>query len=232
LRGILSPLRIDVLEQAAIGMPRDTASEWPAVLQALTGADLRPWLTLAALAALGVFILRGAPLWKTPRLLTAGIVLGVCVAAGWWITGVAADKFEMDLRVQSLTFVAPVARAIFAVTGNHANWLDFGVMSVPGVIVGAFIASRRARDFRWEAYDDHYEMRRHLTGGVLMGFGGVLAGGCTIGQGLSAGSLLAITWPVTVLGMMLGARTGIAIMVEGSLRDFLAHMLARRRPAP
>lgn len=229
LRGVLSPLRIDVLEQAAVQMPGDTSSNLPALAQFLGGEKLRWFVTLAVIAALAWFIFAGGRLLQTPRLVFAGIVLGLAIAAGWWLTGVAVDPFESDIRVQSLTFVAPVARALFAVTGNHANWLDFGVMSVPGVIAGAFIAARSAKEFRWEAYDDHYEMRRHITGGVLMGFGGVLAGGCTIGQGLTAGSLLAVTWPLTVLGMILGARTGIAILVEGSVRDFLANLFRRER---
>ena len=72
-------------------------------------------------------------------------------------------------------------------------------------------------------------MRRHLTGALLMGFGGVLAGGCTIGQGLTAGSLMALTWPITVIGMIAGARLGIAILVEGSLSGFLRERFAARR---
>ena len=62
-------------------------------------------------------------------------------------------------------------------------------------------------------------MRRHLTGAALMGLGGVFAGGCTIGQGLSAGSLLAISMPVALASMLLGARIGIAI-VMGDARDW------------
>jgi uncharacterized membrane protein YedE/YeeE len=61
-------------------------------------------------------------------------------------------------------------------------------------------------------------MRRHLLGAVLMGGGGVLAGGCTIGQGISAGSMMALSWPLAVAGMMIGARIGIAFLVEGSIR--------------
>lgn len=227
LRGVLSPLRIDVLEKAALPMPNDSPGDFSSVLSAAGGIDARWLLTLVACMALAIFVARDKRLLRMPRLITAGIVLGLAVAFGWWITGVLADPFETDIRLQSMTFVAPVARALFAVTGSHANWLDFGVMSVPGVVAGAFAASRKAKEFRWEAYDDHYEMRRHITGGVLMGFGGVLAGGCTIGQGLTAGSLLAVTWPVTVMGMILGARTGIAIMSEGSLRDYLSRLFVR-----
>ena len=74
-------------------------------------------------------------------------------------------------------------------------------------------------EFRWEAFDDHHEMRRHLLGAVLMGGGGILAGGCTIGQGVSAGSMMALSWPLAIAGMMIGARLGIAFLMEGSIRN-------------
>jgi hypothetical protein len=61
-------------------------------------------------------------------------------------------------------------------------------------------------------------MRRHLMGAVLMGFGGIAMGGCTIGQGVTAGSLMALSWPLAIAGMMLGARIGILILMEGSVR--------------
>ena len=54
-----------------------------------------------------------------------------------------------------------------------------------------------------------------------MGGGGVLGGGCTIGQGISAGSVMALSWPISVVGMMIGARIGIAFLMEGSLRGLL-----------
>jgi uncharacterized protein len=66
-----------------------------------------------------------------------------------------------------------------------------------------------------------------------MGVGGILAGGCTIGQGISAGSLLALSWPIAVIGIMLGARIGIAILVDGSPRDIIQRnwmLLARKVP--
>jgi uncharacterized protein len=68
-------------------------------------------------------------------------------------------------------------------------------------------------------------MRRHLLGAVLMGTGGILAGGCTIGQGLTAGSMLALSWPFAVGGMVIGARLGIALLVEGSTRDLIQRKL-------
>jgi uncharacterized membrane protein YedE/YeeE len=102
-----------------------------------------------------------------------------------------------------------------------------------GVIAGAWAAAWFAAELRWEAFDDDHEMRRHLIGACLMGVGGILAGGCTIGQGITAGSMLALSWPIAVGGMVLGARIGIAILVDGSPRDLIHRnwmLLARKAP--
>lgn len=218
LRGVLAPLRIDILEQFYISMPGGAAAELPALAAWFAGIDIRAFTAGVLVLLLGGWPLLDARLRKSRRLLFAGLTLGLCIVAGWCVTAVWADEF-LGARIQSLTFVAPVARALFATIGRHADWLDFGVMTVPGVVTGAFIHARLHAEFRWEAYDDHHEMRRHMLGAVLMGFGGVLAGGCTIGQVLTAGSLMAVSWPVTVAGMIFGARIGIAILIEGSLRE-------------
>ena len=121
-------------------------------------------------------------------------------------------------RAQSLTFVSPVGRALYAVLSVPSALLEFGIGTLAGVTLGSFLSALYDREFRWEAFDDDREMRRHLLGAVLMGGGGVLAGGCTIGQGISAGSMLALSWPLAIAGMMIGARIGIAFLVEGSIR--------------
>ena len=71
----------------------------------------------------------------------------------------------------------------------------------------------------WEACDDVPELRRHIFGAMLMGYGGILSVGCTIGQGISAMSLLTISAPITMISIMIGARMGLAYLLEGSLFD-------------
>lgn len=227
LRGVLAGLRIDLVERIAAPMPGGGAGSIPAVAGTVGGSGLA--LPLAGLAAglLAIVALRDERLRRSPRLLAAAVVLGLGVVAGWAATAILADPFAEQVRVQSLTFVAPVARALYGLAAGDGSLADFGVMSVFGVVAGAGLAALRAREFRWEAFDDQREMRRHLTGAALMGFGGVLAGGCTIGQGLTAGSLMAVSWPVTVGGMMLGARLGMAILVEGSATDWLRALFTR-----
>lgn len=227
LRGVLAGIRIDWIEKAALPMPFGVPSSWAALAGTAVAPAAGVVLVVGIAAVLAALALRDERLMRSPRLLGASVGLGLCVTAGWAVTGPLADPFETAVRVQSLTFVAPVARGLYGLMLGETGLVDFGVMCVAGVVVGSAAAALTAREFRWEAFDDHHEMRRHLSGAALMGIGGVLAGGCTIGQGLSAGSLMAVSWPFTVAGMVLGARIGIAVLVEGSFLDWL-RALARR----
>jgi uncharacterized protein len=229
LRGVLAGVRIDVIEPLAVAMPGGHPGGFVEIAEGLSGLDLRLIATVLAAGLLLWPVATDKRLLKARRMLTAGVVLGLGVVAGWLATGVFVDAFATT-RVQSLTFVAPVARGVFSVVLGGSDWFDFGVMSVVGVLMGAFVSAWVSDEFRWEAFDDPREMGRHLAGALLMGVGGVLAGGCTIGQGLSAGSMLAVSWPLAVLGMGLGARVGIAILVEGSARYWLRELVARRWP--
>lgn len=221
LRGIFAGIRIGVLENLSVAMPEGVSSDLPSLFSKALGFDVRAVLAILAGAGLCWLGLSDKRLWRTPRLLSAGIVLGVLIVAGWIVTISLADDFAGPSRPQSLTFVSTVGKALYAGLLNVANFADFGVGSVFGVIAGSCLAAWRSAELRWEAFDDDHEMRRYLSGAVLMGIGGILAGGCTIGQGITAGSLLALSWPFSVGGMVLGARLGIAILVDGSPRDMV-----------
>ena len=188
------------------------------VLAFLGAPGARGLITAAGALGLIAIVVLDPRLRRSPRLLLAGATLGLAVVAGWWVTGVAVDAFETVPRAQSLTFVSPVGRALYAVLSAPSALLEFGIGTLAGVTLGSFLSALYDREFRWEAFDDDREMRRHLLGAALMGGGGVLAGGCTIGQGISAGSMMALSWPLAIAGMMIGARIGIAFLMEGSLR--------------
>jgi hypothetical protein len=214
-------------------MPQDVGSDLASLSSRAIGFDVRAALAAVTGAGLCWLALADPRLRRAPRLVSAGIVLGVAVVAGWIVTIALNDDFIAPPHPQSLTFVSTVGKAIYAGLLNVANFADFGVGSVFGVMAGSCLAAMHAAELRWEAFDDDHEMRRHLSGAALMGAGGILAGGCTIGQGLSAGSMLALSWPFAVGGMVLGARLGIAILVDGSPRDIIArgwsNLLSRHR---
>lgn len=221
LRGLFSGFRVGVLESASIAMPDGVQSDIASLTSRAFGFDVRTIVAIILSAILFWLALSDRRLRRAPRLVSAGVALGILVVASWFLTSVLGDEFESPLRPQSLTFVSTIGKAIFAALLNVNNFADFGVGSVFGTIVGSSFAAWRSAEFRWEAFDDDHEMRRHLSGAALMGIGGILAGGCTIGQGLTAGSMLSLSWPIAVGGMILGARVGIAVLVDGSPRELI-----------
>jgi hypothetical protein len=136
----------------------------------------------------------------SPRHVISGAGVGIAVAAGWALTGLAFD--EMALRPAppaSLTFVKPAMDALDWLARSTALGLPgFGVTTVAGTIAGATAGSLLSGTFRLTTFHDTADTLRHLAGGALMGAGGALALGCTIGQGvtglstLAAGSFLAL----------------------------------------
>ncbi len=226
LRGIFADFRIGVLEQVAISLP-EPGMDLPALTSRALGFEARSLVAAAIGLGLCIVALRDARLRRTPRLVAAGVALGVLVTAGWCLTALLHDDFAGPVRPQSLTFVSTVGKTVYAGLMSAQAFADFGVGSVIGVVLGAYLGARVADEFRWEAFDDDREMRRHLCGAALMGAGGILAGGCTIGQGITAGSMLALSWPIAVGGMIFGARLGIAFLIDDSPRTMLSRNVSR-----
>ena len=168
----------------------------------------------AGLLALAM-LMNGAFLRHT-RFLVTGVLVGLVIVFGWWITGVAAaDPFD-PRPPGSYTFAAPLGDTILFVMASTGAKLDFGIGAVVGVVIGASLTTLALNDFRWEACEDAIELKRQMLGGMFMGVGGVLALGCTIGQGLSAASVLATSAPITLASMYIGAWFGLQFLVSGS----------------
>ena len=207
LAGGLAPVGAVVLEFAALPL---AAPDLPR----LSGAP-RALVAGAAVLAIAAWVLADRRLRRAPRLLLAGTVLGLAVVASWMVTGPAADPFAAATRPpQGLSFVAPVARALYGMLLAPGTGFGFAEGAVFGALAGSCAAALARREFRWDAFDEPREMGRHLLGACLMAVGGVWASGCTIGQGLSAGSLLAPSWPLAIGGILLGARLGIAALLR------------------
>ncbi len=232
LRGVLAGFRIGILESLSIAMPDGIYSDMASLSSHALSIDVRGMVAIIAGLALCGLALGDKRLRRAPRLLSAGLALGLLTVAGWIVTSSFGDEFRAPVQPQSLTFVSTIGKALYAGLLNVGNFADFGVATVFGVVAGSWLAAKRADELRWDAFDDDHEMRRHLGGAALMGVGGILAGGCTIGQGITAGSVLALSWPFAVGGMILGARIGIAVLVDGAPRDLVqrswANLLGRR----
>jgi uncharacterized membrane protein YedE/YeeE len=212
--GILGPLRVGLAELGTL----DTAALGGSTLTGILGAQLGTTTAfLCALllpGALLAFALTNQRLYRKPRLIAAACVMGCAIAGGWLVTGVLADPFAGQ-RPESLTFVAPLGRLILQVVGETLSGTGFAVATLFGVGAGSFAVAAARDELRWEAFDDQREMRRHLVGALLMGVGGVLARGCTIGQGLSGASTLSLAAPIAVLAMVMGAWLGLTHLIEG-----------------
>lgn len=143
------------------------------------------------------------------------VMVGLAITSAWWgTTYIARHSFD-PVPIESHTFTMPLGETILqAMTATRVEG-GFSIGSVLGVLFGAFVGAATKRQFRWEACDDPGELRRQLTGAMLMGSGGVIALGCSVGQAMSAMSVLAISAPITALSILIGAILGLRYLVEG-----------------
>lgn len=196
----------------------------------LLGAEreaLRDVIVALVVAGLLAYCFRDRSFRHSRRDVAGGIVIGLVVASGWFVTGVVgADEFD-PAPLGSYSFVTPVGESLVYLMTFTGATINFGIGAVGGVIFGAFLASRAKAEFRLEAFDDPKEMLRHVFGAALMGFGGVTALGCTVGQGITAMSTLSMSAPLALGSIFLGAYLGLKYLIEGSLLDALRSGFAR-----
>ena len=212
--GAFAPLRALLVDHGVVDL---TPIGGPS-LAALVSASGGDWLAHIVVGGLVLTLL--VAVWLAPshrrgwRPLLGASLIGVAVAAGWATTSASVEAMELT-RVESLSFVAPIGRLLLQLMIEPMRGVEFGVGAVLGVPLGSFAVAALRNELRWEAFDDAREMLRHALGASLMALGGVLARGCTIGQGLSAGSTLSVTMPVFVIGLLIGAKLGLDYLLEG-----------------
>lgn len=147
--------------------------------------------------------------------IACGAAAGLAVVSGWAGTQwVAANGFDGE-TLRSHSFAAPVGDTILYLMTASGNTLSFSAGSVTGVLIGALLGSCSRGHFRWEACEDARELKRQMLGAALMGPGAVIAAGCSIGQGVTAFSLLAFSAPVTLAAVFAGAALGLRQLISG-----------------
>jgi len=213
LKGLIAPARIALLQASQTNAA--TAS-LPALLSSagLQGAAARLLPALAISAALIIFAFANMPFRRSPGQVAAGLSVGLLVAAGWFVTGyLGADDFN-PVPVASLTFIAPIADALQYAMLSTGLTLNFGIATVAGVFAGSLLTALVTGRFRLEGFNSPRHMLRSAGGAALMGAGGVMAFGCSVGQGLTGLSTLALASFVAVAGILLGTAAGL----RGALR--------------
>ncbi|WP_342732468.1 YeeE/YedE family protein [Bradyrhizobium sp. B117] len=213
LKGLVAPARIAMVQASQMTV---NANSLPSLLATLgfTEAVARALAAAAIVLALVLFAFAHPPFRRSPGQIAAGIIVGLLVAGGWYVTGyLGADDFN-PVPVTSLTFIAPIADSLQYAMLSTGLTLNFGIATVAGVFTGSLVTALATGRFHLEGYSSPRHMLRSGGGGALMGIGGVMAFGCSIGQGLTGLSTLALGSFVAVAGIVLGTTAGL----RGSLR--------------
>ena len=174
---------------------------------------LLPALGFAAVFAIWAF---SGKAFRTSRThVVWSIIVGLAIISGFWATNLISVNGFDGITVESLSYSAPMGETlIYLMTWSGAT-MNFGIGSVTGVLAGAAIGTRIKGRFRWEACDDPRELGRSVFGAFIMGTGGVIALGCSIGQGLTAFSVLAYSAPVVLVSIFIGAALGLRYLIHG-----------------
>ena len=232
MRGILGVFRVNVLEKAALTLPG--GQDIPALLTA-AGLEANTAFLLAVLligGGLTAFCLLKRDFWTLDNLL-GGIGTGLAVVAAWYVSGhigyLAEHPETLEEaflatnsgRMESLTFVAPQAYTLelLMLWSDSSRKLSFGIASVLGVIAGSGAWALLTGSFRWEGFAGIEDTANHLLGAALMGFGGVVAMGCTVGQGITGFSTLALGSIVTFLAIVGGAAAMLKFQYWRMMRE-------------
>lgn len=213
ISGPLARARVALLGQEPLA-PGDTLPSIAHAFEALSGVPATGF-GIAVGAVLFLAMFTSPELRRAHKEVFWSVMVGLGVVIGWGGTAwIAANGFT-PIPVESHTYSAPLGDTIIYLMTSSGNALNFGVGSVAGVLAGAFLGSLLKGHFRWEACEDPRELKRQIGGAVLMGFGAVIAFGCSIGQGLSGLSLLYWGAPVTFASILLGAALGLRQLISG-----------------
>lgn len=208
LKGLIAPPRMALTQATQITA---SAVSLPALLSASGFGDVFARMLAATTisVALLIFAFAHAPFRQSRGQIAAGLAVGLLVVAGWLVTGYfGADDFN-PAPVTSLTFVAPVADSIQYAMLSTGLSASFGVMLVVGVVTGSLVTALATGRFQLEGYTSPQHMLRSIGGAALMGAGGAMALGCSVGQGLTGLSTLSLASFIAVAGILSGSMLGL-----------------------
>ena len=212
LRGILGAFRVGVLDKAALTL--SSAQDLPS----LTGIH-RAVLAILVAGGLIAFVYASRQFRSSFDYTLGGVVTGLVVVGGWFVSGVVGHVAEdpdtlqeafvatNSGRMESFSFVSPMAYTLdyLMLWTDKSKMITYGIASGLGVIAGSAAYALATRTFRWEGFRDAEDTANHVVGGMLMGFGGITALGCTIGQGISGFSTLALGSILTFACIVIGS---------------------------
>jgi len=220
LRGLFGAFRVEVLEKASLTLP--AGQDLPSLLSSVIPFSKAAWtVTLAMLVggAMMAFAYADKEFRGSFDYTLGGVVTGLVVVGGWYVSGhlgrLAEDPNTLQEafvrtntgRMESFSFVSPLAYTLeyLMFWTDKSKVITYGIASAAGVIAGSAAYALATRTFRWEGFRDAEDTAMHCLGGVLMGFGGITALGCTIGQAITGFSTLALGSIITFVCIVAGA---------------------------
>ena len=211
MRGVFHAPRVWLQDGLSIDLAAGTL---PGVLEA---AGLAPWVAFGVVVA--AIALAGAAFAVRHRVTLAqalwSVLVGLAVVGGWAITGIlGADDFDPQ-PLESLTYTGPVAETVQYAMTFTGSAIDFQIALVLGTVAGAFVSALLARRLSLQGFESPRQMVRYLSGAALMGFGGVTALGCTIGQGITGFSTLSVAAPIVLAAIAGGMALGTIALARG-----------------
>jgi uncharacterized membrane protein YedE/YeeE len=230
LKGLFAVWRVNALDPWSFnvaGLGAATA-DLPALAVAFgapAAAKLAvPFVLAAALAA---FVFKDGPFRATREMIVGGVVIGLVIVGGWYVSGhvgymsedpaTLEEKFfaSNSGRMESFTFVAPVAYTLelLLLWTDTTRIVTFGIAGVLGMLAGSAAYALASRSFRWEGFGSVEDVGNHIVGAILMGFGGVTALGCTIGQGITGVSTLAVGSFLALAAIIMGSVVALRYQV-------------------
>ena len=233
LKGLFAVWRISWIDPVAIDIGR--GQDLPSLVSSVTGAPQKAMqLAVAGIvaAALVAFVVKDREFRSSFDHWLGGIVIGLVIVGGWYLTGhvgfaenpqtLEDTYFGTNSRtLESLSFTAPVAYTIelLMLWSDKSLTVTFGIAATVGIVCGSLAYALWSRTFRWEGFVNAEDTANHIIGGALMGFGGVTALGCTIGQGLTGFSTLAVGSILTFIAIVAGAALTMKWQYNRMLRE-------------
>ncbi|KPJ96083.1 MAG: hypothetical protein AMJ55_02660 [Gammaproteobacteria bacterium SG8_15] len=235
----MNPLSIDLAKMGIAG--QDVGRVVTGVTGAEDPTNIRTIVGGIFVLLLMIYVWKSSDFRKSFDNILGGLTVGLCVVAAWYLTAGAKGQEWLEntsfmdvpprgVGAQSFTFTSPMADTFdYALHITNTNFVTFGVMALAGVIAGSFLYAVIFRKFRIEWFQSGKDFLAHAIGGVLMGIGGVLALGCTIGQGVTGFSTMAIGSMMAFVSLVFGSALTMKVqyykMVYESEATFMSALI-------
>lgn len=230
-RGLTSLVKTNTVDRLTIDLSAFGGQGLPHLISGLTGLTLTDiWLPTGLIigGAIITCCLMDVNFRKSRTDVIAGVAIGMAVAGGFLATGtLGADPFN-EVRVHSFTYVLPVGETLVWLMTFSGSTMTFPIAVVVGTFCGAALVAIRRKELRLESFDDPRDMGRNILGAAAMGTGGITALGCTVGQGISGVSTLAISPMFSLISIFVGAAFGLNWLLTGSAIEACQVLFARR----